>query len=86
MLLLLNLRIALSGKLVFLFMVFTGRRLRAVFAALASKNASKNIITVVGRKSLLRMSIPAIVLGGFGGEIYGRISEFFNPDGEFIGF
>jgi hypothetical protein len=41
---------------------------------------------IAGKESLLRMTLPAFFIGGVGGGIYGRISEYCNPYGNFIGF
>lgn len=56
-----------------------------VSGAFAGQNALKHVVAMVGTESLLRMVIPALVLGSVGGGIYGRISEYFNPNGKFIG-
>lgn len=39
---------------------------------------------IAGKESLLRMTLSAFFIGGVGG-IYGRISEYCNPYGNFIG-
>lgn len=41
---------------------------------------------IAGTESLLRMTLPAFLLGGVGGGLYGRISNTFNKNGNFIGF
>lgn len=56
-----------------------------LFAAFGVKNALKHVVLLVGKETLLRMTLPAFALGGVGGGIYGRISEYFNPNGNFIG-
>lgn len=40
---------------------------------------------MVGIETLLRMILLAFILGDVGGEIYGRLSSQFNPNGNFIG-
>ena len=40
---------------------------------------------MVGIETLLRMTLPAFLIGGIVGGIYGRISSYFNPNGDFIG-
>ena len=57
----------------------------SVFVAFAGKNALKHVVSMVGTETLLRMTLPAFVLGGVGGGIYGRLSAQFNPNGNFIG-
>ena len=57
----------------------------ATFIVFSGKNALKHVFSMVGTESLLRMTLPAMVIGGIGGGIYGRVSEFFNPNGNFIG-
>ena len=57
----------------------------ATFIVFSGKNALKHVFIMVGTESLLRMTLPAMVIGGIGGGIYGRVSEFFNPNGNFIG-
>ena len=56
----------------------------SIFLAFAGKNALKHIVGMVGIETLLRMSLPAFLLGGVGG-IYGILSTQFNPKGNFIG-
>lgn len=51
----------------------------------AGKNAFSNLAGLVGLKSVLKLAIPPIIFGGFGGGIYGRISSFYNPNGNFVG-
>ena len=55
------------------------------FIAFSGKNALKYVGCMVGAETLIRMTLPAFVLGGLGGGIYGRISSYFNPNGDFIG-
>lgn len=57
----------------------------SAFAAFAGKNALKHVVGMVGTETLLRMTLPAFILGGVGGGIYGRLSSQFNPNGNFIG-
>ena len=57
----------------------------AAFIAFGGKNALKHVIGMVGTETLLRMTLPAMIIGGVGGGIYGRISEIFNPYGNFVG-
>lgn len=57
----------------------------SAFVAFAGKNALKHVIGMVGTETLLRMTLPAFLLGGVGGGIYGRLSAQFNPNGNFIG-
>ena len=57
----------------------------ALFAGLGAKNALKHVVMIAGKESLLRMTLPAFFVGGVGGGIYGRISEYCNPYGNFIG-
>mgnify|MGYP003317952055 CR=1 FL=1 len=40
---------------------------------------------IAGTESLLRMILPSVIIGGVGG-LYGRISNTFNKNGNFIGF
>ena len=40
---------------------------------------------MVGIETLLRMTLPAFLIGGIVGGIYGRIGSYFNPNGDFIG-
>lgn len=40
---------------------------------------------IAGKESLIRMTLPAFLLRGVGGGIYGRLSAQFNPNGNFIG-
>lgn len=40
---------------------------------------------MVDVKALLNMIVPTFILGGIGGGIYGRIGEYINPSGDFIG-
>ena len=40
---------------------------------------------IARKESLIRMTLPAFLLGGVGGGIYGRLSAQFNPNGNFIG-
>ena len=56
------------------------------FIAFADKNALKHVVGMVGAETLVRMTLPAFIIGGVGGGIYGRISSYFNPNGDFIGF
>ena len=56
----------------------------AIFAAAGLKNALKHVVILAGKETLLRMTLPVVILGGVGG-IYGRISSQFNPNGNFIG-
>ena len=58
----------------------------ALFAGVGFKNALKYVVTLVGKETLLRMTLPAFFVGGIGGGLYGRISEYLNPNGDFIGF
>ena len=58
----------------------------SAFVAFAGKNALKHVVGMVGTKTLLRMTLPVFILGGVGGGIYGRLSSYFNPNGNFIGF
>ena len=55
------------------------------FIAFAGKNALKHVVGMVGTETLLRMTLPAFILGGVGGGIYGTISTHINPNGNFIG-
>ena len=57
----------------------------SAFVAFAGKNALKHVVGMVGTETLLRMTLPAFLLGGVGGGIYGRLSAQFNPNGNFIG-
>ena len=57
----------------------------ALFAGLGAKNALKHVVMIAGKESLLRMTLPVFFVGGVGGGIYGRISEYCNPYGNFIG-
>ena len=57
----------------------------SAFVAFAGKNALKYVVGMVGTETLLRMTLPASILGGVGGGIYGRLSSQFNPNGNFIG-
>ena len=57
----------------------------ALFAGFGVKNALKHVVMIAGKESLLRMTLPAFFVGGVGGGIYGRISEYCNPYGNFIG-
>ena len=57
----------------------------SAFVAFAGKNALKHVVGMVGTETLLRMTLPAFILGGVGGGIYGRLSSHFNPNGNFIG-
>ena len=57
----------------------------SIFVAFAGKNALKHIVGMVGIETLLRMSLPAFLLGGVGEGIYGILSAQFNPKGNFIG-
>lgn len=57
----------------------------SAFVAFAGKNALKHVVGMVGTETLLRMTLPAFILGGVGGGIYGRLSSQFNPNGNFIG-
>ena len=57
----------------------------SAFVAFAGKNALKHVIGMVGTETLLRMTLPAFILGGVGGGIYGRLSSYFNSNGNFIG-
>ena len=41
---------------------------------------------ITGKESLLRMTLSAFFIGGVGGGLYGRISNTFNKNGNFIGF
>ena len=41
---------------------------------------------IAGTESLLRMILPSVIIGGVGGGLYGRISNTFNKNGNFIGF
>ena len=56
-----------------------------IFIALNAKNAFNRVVSMVGMESILRMVVPAATLGGIGG-LYGKLAEFFNPKGEFVGF
>ena len=56
----------------------------SAFIAFAGKNALKHVVGMVGTESLLRMTLPTFILGGVGG-LYDRISEYFNPNRNFIG-
>ena len=40
---------------------------------------------IAGKEALLRMTLPSFFIGGIGGGIYGRISKYCNPFGDFIG-
>ena len=55
------------------------------FITFGGRNALKHVVSMVGTETLLRMTLPAFAIGGIGGGIYGRISEFFNPEGSFFG-
>lgn len=57
----------------------------ASFIVFSGKNALKHVFSMVGTETLLRMTLPAMGIGGLGGGIYGRVSEYFNPEGNFIG-
>ena len=57
----------------------------SAFVAFAGKNALKHVVGMVETETLLRMTLPASILGGVGGGIYGRLSSQFNPNGNFIG-
>ena len=57
----------------------------SAFVAFAGKNALKHVVGMVGTETLLRMTLPAFLLRGVGGGIYGRLSAQFNPNGNFIG-
>lgn len=57
----------------------------SAFVVFAGKNALKHVVGMVGTETLLRMTLPAFLLGGVGGGIYGRLSAQFNPNGNFIG-
>ena len=57
----------------------------ALFATASLKNALKYVGALAGKESLIRMTLPTFILGGVGGGLYGRISEYFNPNGNFIG-
>ena len=57
----------------------------SAFVTFAGKNALKHIVYMVGTETLLRIALPALILGGVGGGIYGRLSSQFNPNGNFIG-
>ena len=58
----------------------------SAFIAFAGKNALKHVVSMVGMKSLLEMTLPGIFLGGIGGGMYARASSIINPNGNFIGF
>ena len=49
-------------------------------------DTEKHVVGMVGAETLVRMTLPAFIIGGVGGGIYGRISSYFNPNGDFIGF
>ena len=55
------------------------------FITFSGRNALKHVVSMVGTETLLRMTIPALVIGGVGGGAYGRLSEFLNPNGYFVG-
>ena len=55
------------------------------FITFGGRNALKHVVSMVGTETLLRMTLPAFAIGGIEGGIYGRISEFFNPEGSFFG-
>lgn len=55
------------------------------FVTFGGQNALKNVFSMVGTETLLRMTLPAFVIGGIGGGIYGRFSDVLNPDGYFFG-
>ena len=57
----------------------------SAFIAFSGKNALKHAVSMVGAESLLKMIIPALVLSGIGGGIYGRISSQYNKQGKFFG-
>ena len=57
----------------------------SAFVAFAGKNALKHIFGMVGTETLLRMTLPTFVIGGFGGGIYNGISSYFNKAGNFVG-
>ena len=56
------------------------------FIAFKGQNALKHVFGMVGTETLLRMTLPPFIIGGIGGGLYGRLSSFFNADGDFIGF
>ena len=58
----------------------------ALFASAGLKNALKHVVCIAGTESLLRMILPSVIIGGVGGGLYGRISNTFNKNGNFIGF
>ena len=55
------------------------------FITFSGRNALNHVVSMVGTETLLRMTLPALVIGGVGGGIYGRISDVLNPNGYFIG-
>ena len=57
----------------------------SAFIAFSGKNALKHVIPMVGLESILKMIIPAFVLSGIGGGIYGKLSAQYNKQGEFFG-
>ena len=57
----------------------------SAFVAFAGKNTLKHIFGMVGTETLLRMTLPTFVIGGFGGGIYNGISSCFNKAGNFVG-
>lgn len=57
------------------------RQTTSAFVAFASKNTLKHLVGMV----LLRMTLPAFILGGVVGGIYGRLSSHFNPNENFVG-
>ncbi len=57
----------------------------ALFAGTSVKNALKYVGILAGKEALLRMTLPSFFIGGIGGGIYGRISKYYNPFGDFIG-
>ena len=55
----------------------------SAFIAFTGQNALKHSIGMLGVETLLRMTMPALVIGGVGGGLYGRFSD---TNGNFIAF
>ena len=55
------------------------------FLGFGGKNAMYDVIHMVGKESLLRMTVPSLFTGGILGGIYARVSSRLNPNGNFIG-